>query len=85
MTALGSISTLAPFCSTTSSNGFCSAAHSMVYSMPAQPPFLMPMRSPPVPAPFSARMALMRSAARSVSFITWGLGRAVLMNPCLGL
>ena len=51
----------------------------MVYSMPAQPPFLTPMRSPAVPAPFSTMMDRMRAAARSVSFITWGLGLGVLM------
>jgi hypothetical protein len=48
--------------------------------MPAQPPFLMPMRSPAPATPFSAVKALMRSAARSVRLITWGFGLAVLMK-----
>ena len=84
MTAFGSISTRAPLCSTTSSKGFCSAAQSSVYSMPAQPPFLTPMRRPAAPVPFSAVMALMRSAARSDSFITCGLGLGVLMQVVPG-
>src|SRR5262245_9023291 len=47
----------------------------MVYSMPAQPPFLTPMRTPAPPAPLLARLMLMRSAARSVKVMTCGLRR----------
>ena len=47
---VGAIITRAPSCSTTSSWGSTSATYSIVYSMPAQPPFLTPMRSPSDPS-----------------------------------
>jgi hypothetical protein len=42
----------------------------MVYSMPAQPPFLTPTRTPATGRSARAITSLMRSAAASVSFIT---------------
>ena len=44
--AVGAIRTRASPCSTTSSPGEAVSASSMVYSMPAQPPFFRPMRRP---------------------------------------
>jgi hypothetical protein len=66
--------------STTSSNCSCFSAQAMVYSMPAQPPFLTPMRAPTTFVPFATMIALMRSAAASVSVITLGRGRGLLMR-----
>src|SRR5260221_9693271 len=43
--------------------------------MPAQPPFLTPTRTPTTGLAAFAITYLMRSAAASVSRITWGLGR----------
>src|SRR5580704_19292012 len=43
--------------------------------MPAQPPFLTPTRTPMIELVAFAITYLMRSAAASVSRITWGLGR----------
>src|SRR5580658_7922390 len=43
--------------------------------MPAQPPFLTPTRTPMIGLAAFAITYLMRSAAASVSRITWGLGR----------
>src|SRR5262245_32968419 len=45
--------------------------------MPAQPPFFTPTRTPAIGLSAFAMIALMRSAAASVSRITWGRGRAV--------
>src|SRR5688572_19104958 len=47
--------------------------------MPAQPPFFTPTRTPANGLSAFAMIALMRSAAASVSRITWGRGRAVAM------
>src|ERR1700730_6291269 len=70
---------LTPLSSTTSSVGFTASAYSMVYSCPAQPPFLTPTRTPITGFSARAITSLMRSAAASVSRITWGRGRAVAM------
>src|SRR5690606_31642713 len=59
--ALGAIITRAPSCSTTSSMGPGAAANSMVYSMPAQPPFLTPSRSPNAPS-FAIRRLICATA-----------------------
>jgi hypothetical protein len=56
--------------STTSSEGLIASAYSMVYSMPAQPPFLTPTRTPATGRSARAITSLMRSAAASVSRIT---------------
>src|SRR5690606_12696083 len=53
--------TRAPSCSTTSSMGPGAAANSMVYSMPAQPPFLTPSRSPNAPS-FAIRRLICATA-----------------------
>src|SRR6516164_2979432 len=45
--------------------------------MPAQPPFLTPTRTPMISLAAFAITYLMRSAAASVSRITWGLGRGL--------
>src|SRR5690349_3529787 len=45
-TALGSISRRTPLSSTTSSSGETDSASSIVYDIPAQPPFLTPTRRP---------------------------------------
>ena len=45
--------------------------------MPAQPPFLTPTRTPTTGLAAFAITYLMRSAAASVSRITWGRGRDV--------
>ena len=50
----------------------------MVYSMPAQPPFLTPILRPMTSGPFDAMTALTRAAAASVSVNTLGRGRRVL-------
>ena len=47
--------------------------------MPAQPPFFTPTRTPANGLSAFAMIALMRSAAASVSFITWGRGRGLAM------
>src|SRR6516162_138411 len=44
--------------------------------MPAQPPFFTPTRTAVIGRSALAMTALIRSAAASVSRITWGLGRA---------
>src|SRR5262245_44188871 len=44
-TALGSIRSFTPLSSTTSSVGPTLSTYSMVYSIPAQPPFLTPTRT----------------------------------------
>src|SRR4029079_19706805 len=46
----------------------------MVYSMPAQPPFFTPMRTPSISLPEAAESARRRSAAASVRLITCGRG-----------
>jgi hypothetical protein len=51
----------------------------MVYSMPAQPPFFTPMRTPSTSLPDAAVSARMRVAAASVRLITCGRGRAVMV------
>src|SRR5258707_12758013 len=48
--------------------------------MPAQPPFLTPTRTPAIGFSDLAMMALMRSAAASVSRITWGRGLAAAIS-----
>src|SRR5580704_17184409 len=52
--------------------------------MPAQPPFLTPTRTPMIELVAFAMTYLMRSAAASVSRITWGLGRglAIAVSFC---
>src|SRR5207302_5013916 len=48
--------------------------------MPAQPPFLTPTRTPTTSLAAFAITYLMRSAAASVSLITWGLGRGLAIS-----
>src|SRR5262245_24399907 len=48
--------------------------------MPAQPPFFTPTRTPANGLSAFAMIALMRSAAASVSRITWGRGRALAIS-----
>nr|CAI0337742.1 hypothetical protein SHINE37_41596 [Rhizobiaceae bacterium] len=57
-------------CSIRSSLALGSVTRSMAYSMPAQPPFLMPTRMPLASPPALSTIALTRSAAASVSVIT---------------
>src|SRR5579875_3553557 len=52
----------------------------MVYSIPAQPPFLTPTRMPAIGLSARAITSLMRDAAASVSRITWGLDRTIDMS-----
>ena len=72
MIAAGSISNTAPRSSTTSSCGSFVSAKVMVYSMPAQPPFLMPIRKPNAPGCASTRSRT-RVAAASVSVTALGI------------
>src|SRR5258705_4518332 len=51
--------------------------------MPAQPPFLTPTRTAVIEPAAFAITSLMRAAAASVSFITWGLGRSSAMAASL--
>src|SRR4029078_8133262 len=78
--AFGSIRILTPLSSTTSSVGPTASAYSIVYSIPAQPPFFTPTRTPAMGLPACAITDLMRNAAASVSRITWGLGRGVVIT-----
>jgi len=56
-------------------DGLIASAYSMVYSWPAQPPFLTPTRTPAIGRSARAITSLMRNAAASVSRITWvGVG-----------
>src|SRR5215204_6192878 len=48
--------------------------------MPAQPPFLTPTRTPTTGFTAFAITYLMRSAAASVSLITWGRGRGLAIS-----
>src|SRR6516165_6174290 len=48
--------------------------------MPAQPPFFTPTRTPTTGSAAFAITYLMRSAAASVSLITWGLGRGLAIS-----
>jgi hypothetical protein len=66
-TAFGSTKTRTPRSSTTSSPGLGPSAYSIVYDMPAQPPLRTPTRRPAIGRSASAMIALIRSAARSVS------------------
>ena len=80
MTAFGSMMTFAPSFSITSSNFPTLVAQSMEYSMPAQPPFLMPIFSPITSGPLVAMMAATRLAAASVMVMTASFGRGELMS-----
>src|SRR5260370_931064 len=53
--------------------------------MPAQPPFLTPTRTPIIVLAAFAITYLMRSAAASVSRITWGLGRGLAIAVSFSL
>src|SRR5262245_11426555 len=57
----------------------------MVYSIPAQPPFLTPIRRADRGLSERAMRARIRAAAASVSRITWGRGRACTMISVLFL
>ena len=73
----GFTKTFPPPTSTTSSEGGASRTRSMVYSMPAQPPFFTPMRMPAAGLSALARISRTRSAARSVTETTWKRGRGM--------
>src|SRR5208337_4811806 len=66
-----------PLSSTISSTGRTSVAYSIVYSMPAQPPFFTPTRKPATGLSERAMIAFTRSAAASVSVKTLGLALAI--------
>src|SRR3981081_865745 len=53
--------------------------------MPAQPPFLTPTRTPIMVLAAFAITYLIRSAAASVSRITWGLGRELAIAGSFSL
>src|ERR1044071_1325661 len=61
------------------------STYSMVYSMPAQPPFFTPTRSPATGRSDFAISSLIRVAAASERRITWGLGLAVAILRLLSL
>src|SRR5215216_4614765 len=64
-----------PLSSTTSSSFSWRSAHSIVYSMPAQPPFFTPTRKPRTGRSLRFMISRTRSAAASVSVMTFGEGR----------
>ena len=64
---------LAPFSSIMSSAGSAFSTNSMVYSIPTQPAFFTPTRTPATGLPEPAMICLMRSAAASESVNIFGL------------
>ena len=60
------------------------SAYSIVYSMPAQPPFFTPTRSPVTSDGLPTMICLMRSAAASLRLITLGLARPAMPYPLAG-
>src|SRR5205085_12110358 len=82
-TALASTSIFTPLSSTISSKGRFSSAHSIVYSIPAQPPFFTPTRRPAKGRSDLARISRSRADAVSVSVMTLGRGRGVVVDMIL--